>query len=99
MEDFKFLTTIDGVFNLINTVDTLTVFYNLHERLIKICYKSIRIIDDETSETEIGEILLKFEYMEFELIFNNIDSPMIKNLIFVRYMDKVGQTLYVDKIY
>ena len=98
MEDFKFLTTINGVFNLINTVDTLTVFYNSHE-CFKICYKSIRIIDDETSETEIGEILLKVDYMEFELIFNNIDSPMIKNLIFVRYMDKVGQTLYVDKIY
>lgn len=98
-KSFKFLTSINGIYTTSKMVDNLTVFYEPLDCLIKICYKSIKI-DGDPGEPISGEIILKnIGYMEYDFIFNNIDKPIIKELIFNKYMDMVGETLYVDKIY
>ena len=103
-KDFKFLTVINGIFyksnteGVLNMVDTLTVFYNFYSNEFKIYYKSVLM--DDLSDVKKGEITLKnIGYMEYELIYNNFENPAIKMLIFNKYQDMIGNSLYVDKIY
>lgn len=104
-KDFKFLTTINGFYSPLNMVDTLTVFYNSYLNRLKICYKSVIITDDpadninvdhKKSKIETGEILLDLGFMEYELIYNNTDKQCIKELIFYKYLDMTGSSLYFE---
>ena len=81
----------------------LTVYANTRECSLRIYYKSmtsssIALNKDEIAE-ESGEFLLELGDMEFALIYNNCNKDIIKELIFSKYQDRVGHTLYVTKVY
>lgn len=104
-DDFKFLTNLCGVYDFgeFKTVDVLVVYANTRECSIRIYYKSMYTFSDSPNERKIneekGEFSLKLGYMEFDLIYNNNGNDIIKKLIFNKYQDYVGQSLYVTKIY
>ena len=107
-ENFNFLTTICGIFacgneDALKLVDMLAVYANTRECSLKIYYKSMSTLNSPSNKGEIaeesGEFLLELGYMEFDLIYNNSDKDMIKKLIFNKYQDHVGQSLFSTKVY
>lgn len=99
MEDFKFLTTIDGIYSksAVKIIDSLNIYCNFEERSFKVIYKNVMFINDLV-DIENGEMLLKFGYCEFDFIYNNIDNIMIKKLIYSKFQDFGGNVREPDEI-
>lgn len=98
-QDFKFLTTIDGIYNksAVKIIDSLNIYCNFEERSFKVIYKNVMFINDLTS-IDNGEMLLKFGYCEFDFIYNNIDNIMIKKLIYSKFQDFGGNVREPDEL-
>lgn len=105
-KNFNFLATINGIYNLneeaaeLNYFDTLLIYFNDNEYIFKINYT--RLIYDNYNKINInkGEIILNdIGEMEYELIYNNFNNNLIKELIFNKYLDYMGDHLNYDKIY
>lgn len=108
-KNFNFLTTINGIYNLneeaaeLNYFDTLLIYFNDNECIFKINYTRL-IYDNYNKNNKIninkGEIILNdIGEMEYELIYNNFYNNLIKELIFNKYLDYIGDHLNYDKIY
>lgn len=104
-KNFKFLTEINGIYNLgeeslnLNYFDNILIFFNEDAEIFKIRYKRLNYINNNININK-GEIILNdIGETEYEFILNNINENLIKNLLFNKYLDYMGDHLNYEKIY
>ena len=110
METWKFLTTINGIYNIdkeaqeYNILSTLLVYTNKYESTLKIEYAEIEYyIQKDVKEpmaVKKGEILLKdIGESEMALVIANINESWCKDLVLSKYLDYFGNCLNYQKVY
>lgn len=106
MENLKFLTSINAVYNKtaesteFNSILNLLIFINKDERIL-IKYNEFIYDDGILKNINKSEIILtNIGYMEYQYILNifNEDENLFKNLIFNKFLDYRGDELNFDII-
>lgn len=106
MNNFNFLTDINGIYNYyysdegFNASYNLLVFNNDKEYLLKIKYKTLTS-EDGNNTVKNGEIILKdmgiMEYTYLLELFNTNEN-IFKNIIFNKLLDYLGDEYNFDII-
>lgn len=109
METWKFLTAINGIYNIdkeaqdYNIISTLLVYTDKYEGALKIEYAEIEYMLEDIKKPialKKGEIMLKnIGESEMALIVANIDESWCKELILSKYLDYFGNSLNYQKVY
>ena len=94
MENFNYLTTINGIYNTLTNAEEFNRFLNLtvfindsYEMLIKA--RDYQFDDSVLMKARINECKLKLNYHEYYYILDNIkhNEDIIKTFIFNKYQD------------
>lgn len=110
METWKFLTAINGIYNIdkeaqeYNIISTLLVYTDKYENTLKIEYAEIEYNTLEDTKEPIalkkGKIMLEnIGESEMLLIVANINESWCKDLILSKYLDYFGNSLSYQKVY
>lgn len=110
MENFKFLTTISGIYSIAdetkgpNIISQLDVYFNKIDKIIKIKYNEVNYDllannHEDLVYTEKGEFILNLGYMPNSYIIANINEKCIKELIFAKFNDNRGRYFNFEKIF
>ena len=111
MENFKFLTTINGIYNIdseaedFNVISHLEVYANEDSEIIKIKYHEL--IFDSTHAKDYkngltvdeGQYSLDLGEMQNSYIIENINEKCIKALIFANFNDYRDRYFNFQKIF
>lgn len=102
--NFNYLTTISAIYDFVpedeeNLNIVLTIFNNGENLKILYNYNEYYIENKKILNNAIkGEILLNFGELEMELILNNINNILIKELILSKVLDFIGDHLNFEII-
>lgn len=110
MENFKFLTTISGIYSIDaeakgpNIISQLEVYFNKIDKIIKIKYNEVNYDllannHEDLLWVDKGEFILNLGYMLNSYIIENINEKRIKELIFASFNDHRGRYFNFQKIF
>ena len=111
MENFEFLTTINGIYNVgteakdANVFSHLEVYFNEFDETIKIKYTEINydylanVYNDGLFATRDEYLLNLGEIINSSYIIENINEKRIKELIFADFNNRLHRQYSYDKVF
>lgn len=103
MDNFNFLTVVNGVYNFYHIDDDFNLYYNLSvfisqdERTLKIKYKKLSTAN-EINEGEITLMNASHREISYLLDIFNDNERTFKNIIFNKFLDYFNDDLTFDVI-